>query len=825
MNNDSRIAGVISEITSALSLYPVVMRFLSNEKARLDRIEERIRSQQTHIAIIGITSSGKSTLMNAVLGKDLLPMRVAPTSGKQVICGWDDTLHAKIIFEPGSRKPDENLTARIKEKMSLYGDEYYNRGNKERVSEMQVFSPYFRFNHDLVFIDTPGLDAYKLEEHERITLQLVLPTVDMVMYLTTVKSDSDGRNLEFLEQVMSARKPLIVVQNKIDSIEPKISSKGRGKDKIEKTRDEVRQEHLERLQGLLSKSGNPTIRTAPIVQVSAREKWENSNLESLNEVLNRQIAENSNFRAGLLMQQIDDVLDDMIGNLESALGDAKAAQERHEKRLVRQRRCKEHLDSLREAVDAMTTGMDSLANSLESDYNSLINELKRLYWRNGEWERPNSLSSEVKGKKNSFAASLSNITAKFIEHFNTIQARLEVSCQDFHLNVTDIMRRPVFNSTSVSIPDFQETRTIHHEGYRRKQEGFWGWAKRTFTFGHCGYEDVPGYDETITETNIERLVESIAGAFKSKRAFLNDKYTSCLSSIETALQRIENEYDIQNRESEGKPSSELPLREGSVVLERMRVIKKGMTKAVGTASAIINVKSPKMERPIERLVSARYNGLVLHTVDLAKQRCLDAHRRIMSKIAERSGKREIVVAGWARDRIDYFLETFFHDRSKVSVLDFSSRRPLGRTGEILLVLLVNAEQSGTAEKRIFEDKGVLSFLKNVVLNGKIVWVMDSVKALVQSGTFIEGFAEMLRIAGAVQEKTPVFDVMACERELYYTVLLHELNLWHGNSQNDKQRFVDEFKRVFSLNVERSDMTGNYLNQFIGTRTSNNGQRI
>ena len=55
------------------------------------------------------------------------------------------------------------------------------KNNHERVAEIHVFSPKFKFNHDLIIIDTPGLDAEGLAFHEKITLQNVMPTVDMVM--------------------------------------------------------------------------------------------------------------------------------------------------------------------------------------------------------------------------------------------------------------------------------------------------------------------------------------------------------------------------------------------------------------------------------------------------------------------------------------------------------------------------------------------------------------------------------------------------------------------------------------------------------------------
>ena len=136
---------------------------------------------------------------------------------------------------------------------------------EEGVDEIRVHAPGFRFNHDLVIIDTPGLDAYGLDQHKEVTMKLVLPTVDMILFLTNVKCDSDAANLGFIDNVTTDSKPLVIVQNKIDSIEPKITKNG-----IEKTVEEVKHDHLVRIQRLVSNAKKESVRNAPIVQVSAK---------------------------------------------------------------------------------------------------------------------------------------------------------------------------------------------------------------------------------------------------------------------------------------------------------------------------------------------------------------------------------------------------------------------------------------------------------------------------------------------------------------------------------------------------------------------------
>ena len=134
---------------------------------------------------------------------------------------------------------------------------------------------------------------------------------------------------------------------------------------------------------------------------------------------------------------------------------------------------------------------------------------------------------------------------------------------------------------------------------------------------------------------------------------------------------------------------------------------------------------------------------------------------------------------------------------------------------------MNAEQSGSAAKKIFESGKVSEFILSAAKNGKIIWVMDSVEGLVsvsdlRNDTLIEAYAEMLKIACSVMKNQDLFEVMACSRELYYTVLFHELyfNIRHCPGEKKRQLFVEEISEVFNLCNERKHATGQYVNHFI-----------
>lgn len=104
----------------------------------------------------------------------------------------------------------------------MVGDEDKNPRNRECVQEIEVFGPNFLLRADAVIVDTPGLSAYSYDHHETLTLQTFLPTVDLVVFVITAKANSDAQIRGYLGDISQAGKPVILVQNMIDTVEPKL---------------------------------------------------------------------------------------------------------------------------------------------------------------------------------------------------------------------------------------------------------------------------------------------------------------------------------------------------------------------------------------------------------------------------------------------------------------------------------------------------------------------------------------------------------------------------------------------------------------------------
>ena len=218
MKKDNYILSVIDEITEVLQKNEYVRERYYNDVAWLQEKAKFIKKNIVRIAIMGITSSGKSTLVNALLQEKLLPVAIKPSSSIIITCSKGSLRQATVYFN--DKNPmvlkDNELN---EENIGRYCDESKNPNNELQVAQIDITTPLFMLDENIHIIDSPGLDACDLEIHEKVTMEILLPTIDICLFLTTVKANSDEINSEKMRIVNRRGKQIILVQNMIDSVE------------------------------------------------------------------------------------------------------------------------------------------------------------------------------------------------------------------------------------------------------------------------------------------------------------------------------------------------------------------------------------------------------------------------------------------------------------------------------------------------------------------------------------------------------------------------------------------------------------------------------
>ncbi len=195
-----------------LELYP-------NEYAIFKRIKESFEYwldlnrkpwllNKIPIAIYGKFSSGKSSLINAILKEELLPIEVTPSTAVATYISYGDQLEIKFTTDEGSlRKVEPDYFKSLKKSFFDH-------------IELAALIKYFviEYPNEVLFnvsiLDTPGYDSGHGEDIKQAVK--VAKLCDYVFWVVDINEGQIRRDaLEFISSEL-ADKPLYVIVNKAD---------------------------------------------------------------------------------------------------------------------------------------------------------------------------------------------------------------------------------------------------------------------------------------------------------------------------------------------------------------------------------------------------------------------------------------------------------------------------------------------------------------------------------------------------------------------------------------------------------------------------------
>ncbi|MBQ3833375.1 MAG: dynamin family protein, partial [Bacteroidales bacterium] len=523
--------------SNAIDIYKEAIRILSTNlqiksaySKDIEIFNDRIKGANHNIyriGVIGVTSSGKSTMINSFLGENILPSRIKPSSCQLVICHKGSKRSATIYHNnrPAEKIYGKNLTYDV---LSKYADETYNSKNKENVKEIEITSPSFPFNDDIILIDSPGLDAFGFEGHEKLTMSTLLPTIDLCLLVTTCKSNSDEKTKDMLDAIASthtATVPVIIVQNMMDSIQQ--SPDGT------KSRNDVALDHRRRIERIIEKSGLPNKSAVKIVQYSAKNAVEGrinnekgkiaeSNYEKLTQTINDTINQLrphiEGFRLKSAKKEIEEIAEqakqhggntaDSIVNQEFRHKDVKTKFEN------KTNKTKADISNILSQINNANNYIDSIETNnynhtnLEKEFENHINIVKNI----------------VKDCENKLIDVI-NYTTEFIAN---IGESVNIARRDLNFDI---------QVSSIQVPSVQKTK----EKRREKKSGIINWVRRWWPFSDddAGYEVyfVDVVDKKQTKKNLSQYVKNNTLVFKGCVDKLNQKIDAARIKIFTEVDK------------------------------------------------------------------------------------------------------------------------------------------------------------------------------------------------------------------------------------------------------------------------------------------------
>lgn len=164
------------------------------------------------VAIVGEFKRGKSTLINALVGADLLPVGALPLTAVGTRVEFGEAVRVVVEFLDG------HSTEIAPAEIATYATERGNPGNARRAATVVVTTPAPVLRAPLQLLDTPGIGSAFADVSA--IARTLLDQADAAVLVFSAEQPASAHELDFLREVLTAGLPTFVVENKIDLVPP-----------------------------------------------------------------------------------------------------------------------------------------------------------------------------------------------------------------------------------------------------------------------------------------------------------------------------------------------------------------------------------------------------------------------------------------------------------------------------------------------------------------------------------------------------------------------------------------------------------------------------
>lgn len=762
--------------------------------------EQDWASDRIRVGVVGVTSSGKSTLINAILGRDILSSAVAPSSGQLVCCSFGRSPEIIVRFEDGSKKKMSGERYSC-ERLMQFSDERFNPHNEKGVLSIELTSPQFDLGKDVLLIDSPGLDAFGLEDHDKLTLESLVPTIDACIYVTTMKTNSDKKAREILNVVARYQCPVIIVQNMLDAVRPSPSG--------DKTREQVALDHKRRVQRIIDESDIADKGSVRIIQISAEyaRQWRRCTSAKDKTAVRKAHYAQSNYAS--FVKEVSDILDVQRPRIErqrllGVAGQIRNTADSLEKKLskpVTKAEASFPLQPLKERANRSQAEFTDQYKKALADYQEASRQIRIAI---GVEKDTRPEKSAVKGLFSIIIAQIqSNTTANLeanlnaaneaVRKFETQLADLIATYNEFVFEAAEALHIPsrdlMCTGSLHSFRDINLEKKTKSRRIRVEKSGFGSGIAR---FWGDIFDEDWGYEYETREmvvTDIEATKKKICDRLKDAY----DRYTRAMENW--SEQSFARSMELIQREIAAEEEAYRKRRESAVAVESFSKLHRTLTQLMQAIEKVIpnpaygvQVLEGGSVFSSKKIEVSPYASSVL---TLSRRALQLQHREIAKKFIQATGctGHTPVLIGWDEGSRDVFLlQTGIAD-ANIMLFPAAPVNLPARKKKCVFVL-VNTVQFGAALKQI----SALKLGDHLDKNDFVVWVVQDFQELMVGGHTAEGLTQM----GELARQTSI----PCRSMIY---ILHEnplYNLVFLNYQMDPslhqapERVVREIQRTY-----------------------------
>jgi len=199
----------------ARAILEAAMRLASDKDAqRLDRLDERLQALRLRVLVVGEAKRGKSTLVNALLGRDILPTSVTPLTSvaTTVTAAAADSGEDALVLRE-DRSEETVALSRLPDFVTEKGNPRNSRGVAE--VRVRLHNPLLdAYSVDLV--DTPGTGS--VVTHNTVDARAAMATLDAAILVLTVDPPISQAERDIFQEVSALSLQTFVVLNKSDRL-------------------------------------------------------------------------------------------------------------------------------------------------------------------------------------------------------------------------------------------------------------------------------------------------------------------------------------------------------------------------------------------------------------------------------------------------------------------------------------------------------------------------------------------------------------------------------------------------------------------------------
>ncbi len=156
---------------------------------------DKVSEEHFEVAIVGEFKRGKSTLINALLGQEILPADVLPATATLNRVTYSESPYVMVEYKSGETERVsidqlENYVTKLS---------YESEKTAEKVKQATVYYDTEFCKNNVDIIDTPGLNDD--EQMTNVTLS-ILPEIDAAVFVISANSPFSQFEKEFLEKRM-----------------------------------------------------------------------------------------------------------------------------------------------------------------------------------------------------------------------------------------------------------------------------------------------------------------------------------------------------------------------------------------------------------------------------------------------------------------------------------------------------------------------------------------------------------------------------------------------------------------------------------------------